>query len=220
EGPASALEKDPQTGEWKVKLGNYFPKVDKEDASVSYLTWDGKLDSAFKELELIINQLYILGETSPALLGDDSKGGQASSGTALRLRMISPLAKAKRIKNRMDPKLKKAFTLASELGDTTIKNEDISIVWADGLPNDPKEDAEIMAIRTGQKPTMSISRALKQFDGMSNRSIQEEKDLILEDDSSEPTNTPNFDDTQFNQDPTKTDPNQDPNKNIDPNKEA
>lgn len=200
QGPASALEKDPVTGEWRVKMANYFPKVEATDADVKYLTWEGQLSSAFKELELLINQLYILGESSPSLLGDNTNLGNASSGTALRMRMISPLAKAKRLKNRIDPKLKEALSLASELNGKKVEVNDISIVWADGLPADPKEDAEVMNVRTGGKATMSVNRALKQFDNMSLKNIDEELEQIQLEEAGNPLGLPGADDGAFTDD--------------------
>lgn len=216
QGPASALEQDPITGEWRVKLANYFPKIESTDADVKYLTWEGQLSSAFKELELLINQLYILGESSPSLLGDNTNLGQASSGTALRMRMISPLAKAKRLKNRIDPKLKLALSLASELNGTKIEYGDISIVWADGLPADPKEDAEIMNIRTGGKATMSVNRALKQYDNMSLKNIDEELEQIQLEEDGNPLGVSEYDDNAFD-DPELD---EDGNPIVDPNKEG
>lgn len=176
QGPGSALEKDPATGEYRLVTGNYFKRDSGDDPTVEYLTWDGQLSAAFDEIKALMNQLYILSEMSPALLGDESNGhGGAISGTALRLRMISPLAKVNRIKMSFTPALKKVVRLASELMRIRgLDDADISIKWQSGLPNDPREEADIMNIRTGGRPTMSVQRALKVYDGMTDQSAEKE----------------------------------------------
>lgn len=187
-GPSTALEKDPVTGEWKLKMGNYFPRNDKDDPIVGYITWDGQLEASFKHIENLINMLYTISEMGSAIFGDVSqKSGQIPSGSALRRLMISPLAKVNRVRMRFDPALKKAIKLCSQLGGegiTDLSNVPISITWQDGLPGDPKEEADIMKIRTADKATMSQKRALMQFDGMANKEAEEELELIKEDEAS------------------------------------
>ena len=53
---------------------------------------DGQLEAAFKQIELLMEQLYIWSETSAAAFGQ-LKAGLAESGTALPRLMIAPLAK-------------------------------------------------------------------------------------------------------------------------------
>src|SRR5690606_69911 len=108
-GPTGALEYDPITGEWHLKMANYFPRDGKEDAEVKYITWDGQLESNFKLIEKLINFLHAISEMGGQLLGDTTEVGGALSGTALRMKMISPLAKVKRIAMRFKPALKKAI---------------------------------------------------------------------------------------------------------------
>lgn len=187
EGPATALEKDPVTGEWHLKMGGYFPRNDKEDAETKYIVWDANMDANFKMIEKLVNFLHVISEMGPALLsGEDMKTGQATSGTALRMRMISPLAKVSRIAMRFGPALKKAIRLCSKLGGNGIvdlSGVPISITWHDGLPNDPKEDAEIMDIRTGSKPTMSQKRAIKSYDGLNDEDAENELQQIQEEEA-------------------------------------
>jgi hypothetical protein len=217
QGPSSALEKDPKTGEWILKMGSFFARDSKEDAETSYIVWDAQLDANFKMIERLINLLYTISEMGPALLGDPDKAGGALSGTALRFRMISPLAKVKRIAMRFRPALIEAIKLCSELGGegvTNLRKESISITFQDGLPLDPKEDADIMATRTGQKQTLSVKSALKKFDGLSEKDAQEELDQI---DAETAAATP-FSPAPFSNDNIPpVDPNADPLKTGDPN---
>lgn len=181
-GPASALHKDETTGEWKLVMGSYFKRDSAEDPDVRYITWDGQLAANFTQIEKLTNYLYTISEMGSALFGDmTSSTGTATSGTALRRLMMSPLAKVGRIKNRFDPMLKKAIALCSQLGGNGIvklTEEDITITWKDGLPNDEKEQAEIMQIRTGGKATISQFSAIKNLDDMNDEAAEVELEMI------------------------------------------
>jgi hypothetical protein len=195
-GPSGCLEQDHITGEWKLKMGSYFPKDSKDDPTVEYITWNGQLDSAFKQLEFLINTLYIMSETGATLLGETDKAGQASSGTALKLKMMSPQTKVKRIRMRFDPALKKAMRLCSQLGGESISdltNIPISITWQDGIPNDDTELANIMNIRTGGKATISQKRAIQVLDDLSDEQVEEELEEIQDEEATQnPLSIPPF----------------------------
>jgi hypothetical protein len=185
-GPSTALEKDPTSGEWRLKMGNYFPRDSADEPTVDYVTWDANLDSSFKQIEVLINSLYIISEMGAILLGDVDKMGNSVSGTALRLKMMSPLAKVKRVSKRFAPAIKSALRLCSQLGGAGIANlndSSISITWMDGIPNDDTEIANIINIRTGGKASMSVKRALMQYDEMCNDEADEELALIAEEDA-------------------------------------
>ena len=183
-GPATALERDPTTGEYRLKAGNYFPRDTNEDAEVKYITWEGQLAANFQQIEKLTNMLYTISEMGSAIFGDLSNGtGQVPSGTALKRLMISPLAKVNRLRMRFDPALKKAISLCSQLGGTNIvklATNEISINWQDGLPGDDWEDAQIIEKRTAGAQTMSVNRVLTQYDGMTEDNAQSELDLINE----------------------------------------
>jgi hypothetical protein len=188
-GPTTCLERDPETGEYKLKMGNFFPRDNKEDAEVKYITWDAQLEANFKILDKLINILHTISEMGSAIFGDTSSGGKSAggnavSGTALRRLMVSPLAKVNRIRMRFDPALKKAIKLCSQLGGEGIvdlSNTEISIAWKDGLPEDPKEQADIMMVRTGNKATISQYRAIQSLDGLTDQDTQLELDRIADD---------------------------------------
>ena len=188
QGPAAAIEKDPRTGEWKLKMGSYFPRRSNDDPKVEYLTWDAELDANFKIIDKIINLLYTISEMGSAIFGDmeGHKAGNVPSGTALRRLMISPLAKAARIRKRLDPALKKAIKLCSQLGGegvVNLKDAEINISWQDGLPADPLESAQIEQIRTGNKATTSVESSIKRLDGLYGKALDEEIEKIDEDES-------------------------------------
>jgi hypothetical protein len=187
QGPSSALTRNIETGQWELKMGNYFPRDTREDPEVSYITWEAQLEANFKLIEQLINLLYTISEMGSALLGDTTtKTGQIASGTALRRMMISPLAKVNRIRMRFDSSLKKAIKLCSQLGGDGIidlSKEKINIYWNDGLPTDPVEEAEIMAKRTGDKPTISQFSAIQRLDNLNDEDTQAELDAIVNDEA-------------------------------------
>ena len=195
-GPSSALERDPNGMGWRLKAGNYFPRASTEDPEVNYITWDGQLAANFQQVERLINMLYSLSEMGSALFGESSGAtGQVLTASALRIKLAVPLAKVARIRMQFDPALKKAVALCSELGNglNKLDQDAITIKWFDGLPTDDKEDAEIMATRTGNKATMSQRRALLVYDGMTDDEADDEMERIRADESADnPMGAPAF----------------------------
>ena len=176
QGPESALEQDPVSGEWRFASGNYLKRGSNDDPEASYITWEGQLESNFKHIENLMSHLYALSEMGKALFGD-IPAGQVPSGSALRRLLIAPLAKVTRIRMRFDAAIKKAIMLASSMKGAPI--DDVTITWQDGLPGDPVEESKIITERT-QKPSMSQRRALMQYDGMSEAQADEEIAVILD----------------------------------------
>ncbi len=180
-GPESALEFDHKTGQWSFRGGGkYFP-VGQGEQAPKYVTWEGQLDAAFREIEMLTEQLYIMSETSAAAFGQ-LKSGLAESGTALRRLMIAPLAKTNRIRLRFDPALKKAISLAAALEvyhrvRGAVKLEDINITWQDGLPDDDMEKTQIEATRYAAGLT-SLESALMRLDGLGGEALQSEIERI------------------------------------------
>ena len=182
QGPACALEEDDQ-GNRVFPVGNYVINQDDNGntANVGYWTWDAQLSANFQMIDKLIDQLYTQSEMGAAIFGDVSnKTGTIPSGSALRRMMISPLAKVARIREKLDPALKKALTLAARIDGKRL--DDVSVTWQDGLPDDPKESAEIMQIRTGNKATISQYSAIKQLDNRTDSDTESELEYIRMDD--------------------------------------
>lgn len=169
-GPAMALETDPATGQVVVRGGGkYFP-VSSGEEPPGYVTWDGQLEAAFHEIEILMEQFYSLSETSSAAFGQ-LKQGLAESGSALRRLMLAPLAKVNRMRMRFDPAIKKVLRIASELEvaqgmANAVKLENINITWNDGLPQDDMELTQIYALRmqNGLSSRETALKALYEFD--------------------------------------------------------
>lgn len=145
EGPDSVLQENPETKELEIRTGGkYFPLNPGEN--VSYLTWDGKLESAFTEIDKLTEWLYRVSGISPALFGGDF--GRAESGSAMKRLLISTLRKINRLRLQFDPVVKRVLAMASELavansvpGAVLLQRQDIHIGWQDGLPQDVTEMA-------------------------------------------------------------------------------
>ena len=180
-GPETALEHDPVTDQWGYRGGGkYFP-VGQDEQPPGYVTWDGQLEAAFKQIDLLMEQLYILSETSAAAFGQ-LKAGLAESGTALRRLMMAPLAKVNRIRMRFDPALKEVLWLASALEKAqgmagAVVLENIHIDWKDGLPDDGQELTQNEVQRYTASLT-SLESSLRRLYGLEGQALQEEIDRI------------------------------------------
>jgi hypothetical protein len=180
-GPSSALQYDDKLGMYYVPLDNYFKRDNKEDPDVGYVTWDGGLEANFKELELLLDQLYILTEMGQAFA---DAGGDASdaSGTALKLRMVSPRVKAQRLVSLNHATVKKIIFNLAKLNGIKIEYKTLTVHWSDGLPVDEKEQIDTLVNATGGKAVMSQYTALKKR-GLSDKEVDEELDQIRDEDA-------------------------------------
>lgn len=208
-GPVSMLTVDPETGERHLDHGKFYA-INQGDTPPSYMVWDGQLTAAFKELEVLINQLYIISEMGAALLGSTEGSGQAVSGTAMRFKMVNPLAKARRISNSLTNPVKRLFTLLSE---GSIEMGNISVEWEDGLPDDPRENIENAKLASGATKMMPLERAIMEYFNRSQKEAQqwiaqitEETEANLELMRSGNSSTEEDDDDDINKDPNKPGP--------------
>lgn len=175
-GPVTMLSQDPKTGEYYLKRGKFFA-TSQGDNEPKYLTWDGQLTAAFKQLEFLINQLYILSEMGAAVLGGQDGSSAAISGTAMRFKMVNPLAKARRIANALTNPVRR---LLSDLAES-VKFEHVSVYWSDGLPDDPRENIENAKLATGKEQMMPLKVAIREFFKRSDKEAAEWIKAIDED---------------------------------------
>jgi hypothetical protein len=176
-GPESALEYDEKTGMYFVPLGGNYFRRDKDDAELKYITWDGNLESNFKEIDLLFEQLYILSEMGTAFL-EGGSGGAESSGRALKLRMTSPRIKAQRIIGLNAERIKNLIFLLAKVNKIDIKREAISLEWKDGLPVDPAEKVDILTRACGNKPVISQYTAVQKYGELSEGETDAELERI------------------------------------------
>jgi hypothetical protein len=160
-GPSSALARDPRSGLSLFETGNYFKRDSLNDPDISYVTWNGNLDASFKEIEALLNQLYIMSEMGAAFLESHGLGG-VQSAAALKLRLVSPRAKAKRVAELNDAPVRALLCLLATANGLDIDPDKLNIIWKDGIPSDPGEDAARRSLETGGKPTKSQFSAIKE----------------------------------------------------------
>jgi hypothetical protein len=127
-----------------------------------YLTWDGKLDAAFAEVDKLVELAFLVTETSSIAFGL-SRSGYPESGRALKLRLQRSLAKIARKRLYFNTALRDAFRLAMKLENSFgagLDPVEPQIIWRDGLPDDPTETVELVS-RLRSSKLISIRRALE-----------------------------------------------------------
>lgn len=185
-GPANALEPvlddygSPIPGKWRFKSppdGKYIPRETSEDPDVTYAVWDPQFEANFKAEERLVDIFCaVTGYSRQALNLPSANGdGGAQSGTALRLRYPRTLQVIGRKKNSLDPALRRVLYVAqmleAKLGQAGYTATYPRTDWQDGLPSDPKEQAEIEQIRLGGASAgvrfSTVKRTLMRLDGSS-----------------------------------------------------
>jgi len=177
-----------QTPDGGVRFGGKYIPVSKEDVTPGYMTWTAQLDSAFKELDILLGIVFQMSETPQWLFGTtmaEDKGGSGTShtdGAAIQMRLMPILSKVKRIRVHVDRAIRDALYIAMQL--ENYANEGVDgfepyepiypkINWRDGIPKDEKLEAEVFQIRTGNKPTIDVRSAIKRMDGVDDEKADE-----------------------------------------------
>lgn len=162
-----------------------------------YIVWDAKLESAFDEIDRMVDYLFMVGDISPALFGKD-KNGQAESGRALKYRLLRTLSKKHRKELYYDNRLKTFFATTQKFAianSLTVKGNKLSadpaeptIKWHDGIINDTIEllEAEEKKLDMG---LTSRTDALATIDGITN---EEAKKKIKQVDQEKAQDAPKF----------------------------
>lgn len=198
---------------YRVGVDKVF-EVMQGELEPKYLTWNGQLEYAFRELEKVLDLILMKAEIPAVALGVGDAGTSGASGLAIKWRLNSLLAKINRKRQYYDKALKRVFTIAQLLEIDRRTSVDFkpftpTIKFRDGLPKDEAEQATIMQIRTGAKATISQKRAIMELEG-----ISEEKAQQILDEIDEEALASAIDPTAFQVDPTSPpDPNADPNQN-------
>lgn len=136
----------------KVKKDNRVIEMGEgEDGKPEYIVWDASLENAFKEIEKLVEFIYMVGEVSPDVLGLGK--GQSDSGRALKFKLMRTIAKVNRKKRYYDRAIKEAIYVAQLLsqkwngkvngqvfpGKPTMPD----LIWQDGLPVDEIEQMDL-----------------------------------------------------------------------------
>lgn len=174
-----------------VQLGGVYIPVSPDDVTPGYMTWNGQLDAAFKQLETHIALVFQMAETPQWLFGTvlgDNSGGTGTSHTdsgSIKARFMPIISKVNRIRTHYDKALRDALYACQLLdiahGEAKFEAVYPSIAWEDGIPKSELEQAEIMEKRTGQKATIDIKTAIKRLDGVDDEKAAEIARRISED---------------------------------------
>jgi hypothetical protein len=136
----------------KESLGMF--EVDNENPGFNkpeYIVWNANLESAFKQVDKIVEMLFMFSEIAPATMGAD-KGGQAESGRALKFKLLSTIRKRNRKISYYDMAIKEILKTSMELAlahSVTTRDglspgaiEVPNLKWSDGVVNDNVEMVE------------------------------------------------------------------------------
>ena len=178
-GDESALEYDDVKGEYLVRGGggSFYP-VTPDGVTPAYITWDANLESAQKQVDLLMQQFYVVSQTSPAAFGD-MKEGLVESGSALKRLLMATIIKVNRLKIRYEAAITYILELAGEMqskrGQAGFSN--ISVEFKDALPEDEYEKVqnEVMRINNGLS---SVESSVSRIDGISGDALQREMEAI------------------------------------------
>jgi hypothetical protein len=162
---------------YRVGVDKVF-EVMQGELEPKYLTWNGQLEYAFRELDKIIDLILMKAEIPAVALGVGDAGTSGASGLAIKWRLNSLLAKINRKRQYYDKALKRIFTIAQLLETDRKTKVDFAlftphIKFQDGLPKDEMEQATIMQIRTGAKATISQKRAIMELENVSEEQAQQ-----------------------------------------------
>jgi hypothetical protein len=138
-----------------------------------YIVWNASLENAFKEVEKLVEFMFMVSETSPDILGMGQ--GKSDSGRALKLKILRTIAKAARKKLYYDRALKEVLYISQllakkhniKVGGIKLNGEPVvpDIGWMDGLPIDNSEqiDDEVKRVDAGLS---SAKEAIMRIDGI------------------------------------------------------
>lgn len=139
-----------------------------------YIVWNANLESAFTQIEALVDMLFMFSEIAPASLGKD-KDGVAESGRALKFKLLSTIRKKNRKLRYYDQAVKDMLETAQQLAivkNVTVGDNRITeairpnIIWPDNLINDEVEQTEVVGLRIDQG-TMAPSDGIAKLDGIS-----------------------------------------------------
>ncbi|WP_172423833.1 phage portal protein [Paenibacillus larvae] len=189
--PTGSLEEDDNGQPMFHASRDKVFEVDEKDVVPKYITWDGQLMAAFKELETLLDFLLTTAELPPVALGRDNSGTSHTSGAAVKFRMNSLLAKINRKRQYYAEGLAKVLYIAQllEHAQSPVKPgyepTVPKIQFKDGLPDDELEMANLTSIRTGGKPTLSQKTALMRVDDMTEEQAEAELERIRREEQEE-----------------------------------
>ena len=174
--PEGVLDEDGKVKKEAFKM----IEVTKEGGKPEYIVWNASLENAFKEIDKLVEFLYMFSETSPDVLGIGK--GQAESGRALKIRLLRTLAKRNRKRLYYDQGLKEVLLVAQELSRAkgfTVNGKKASeepaipqIRWSEGIVEDKVEATEIETTKL-TAGLSSRKRSIMRLEGIEEKTADE-----------------------------------------------
>lgn len=169
----------------KSALGVF--EVDSENPGFNkpeYIVWDANLEAAFKEIDKLVDFLFMFSEIAPATMGMD-KDGKAESGRALKFRLLATIRKRNRKIGFYDQAICDMLEMALVLSkkfNLSIKDakpksvERPTIKWGDGIIADVVEMTDV-AIKRVEAGLSTRADEIARLDGVT---PDEAKDKVAE----------------------------------------
>lgn len=176
--PEGVLDEEGKVKREALNMIEISPEAGKEKPE--YIVWNANLDAAFKQIDRLVDNFYMISEISPDVLGM-GKGGAVESGRALKLKILRTIAKAARKKLYYDRAIKETLYVAQlvakawnlEVGGKKLTKEPVipELEWNDGLPIDDSEqiDDEVKRIDAGLS---SVKDSLMRIDGLDEKQAE------------------------------------------------
>lgn len=182
-----------EKGNVRKKALGVIEVADNDLQKPEYIIWDASLENAFREIEKLVEMVYLVGEVSPDILGVGK--GTSDSGRALKYKLLRTIAKTARKKLYYDGAIKEMIYNAQLLAQAyglSVNGVKLTkapvmpeISWADGIPVDAKEqlENETMAIDAGVTSKRAAISRIYQMDEKASESmlteIKEEGSITL-----------------------------------------
>jgi hypothetical protein len=171
--PEGILDEKGQVRREKLAMIEIPDGVSGSKSVPQYIVWNASLENAFKEIEKLVEMMFMTSETSPDALGMGT--GQSDSGRALKLKLLRTIAKAARKKlyfhYAIQDLIYRGQLLAKAWGlkvqGLKLKAEPVvpEIEWADGLPIDNSEQVDIESKRLADGNTTVVDSIMR-LDGV------------------------------------------------------
>ena len=159
-------------------------EVDDRDIIPQYITWNGQLQEAYQEIDLLTNQILAVAELPEVALGMSDTGTSGGSGYSIKWRMNSLLSKVKRKRKYYERGLKQLFLVAQMIEhDRGIAEYELTVpkfIFSDGLPKDDMEQTNIAIQRTGGAILQSQKSAIMEYRGLNEEQAEAEIKRIEE----------------------------------------
>ena len=155
--PENLFTTNPLTGKKEANvIGKAIPTAE-GDKEVKYVEYNGHYDIVMTYEDKLRNKIYREMGIAPIVF-DLGSGVNTPSGSALKKAMFRTIAEVKKKQTQFNDAITRILNNASML-ERGIKL-DLTIKWNDPIPLDRLEEAQISAIRTGNKPTQSQKEAI------------------------------------------------------------